>query len=290
MGRTVYIDGDVLMYRAAFAAEVSRWGLVERSGECYITADTKERALDIAIGYPECSVEKVCEPLPFNMAKVKYREDIKSIMKGTGCSNYKIFITHQDRTKNVRYKWAVTHPYKGNRKAASPYHKDAVYDYMVLDGAEVVSGIEADDALGCAIFNNPRAVCASIDKDLWMIPGEHYDIVKGTRKKASDPGTLELVEKSYGKKLVGTGFKWFCAQMLMGDSVDNIKGLHRYGDVKAYGLLDGFTDIEDMWDMVILQYAAMEQSPERLLENANLLWIQRQPGQLFEDWEKANLL
>lgn len=293
MTQTTYIDGDVLMYRAAFAAEIVHWGCVEPDGECYVVASSRKRAQDLIDNNEYlngCTVERVVEPMPFSCAIEKYEQDLYNIHKGTNCDNYKVFLTHEDRDKCDRYKWATSYPYKGNRKSmAPPVHKAAVYEYMVSKGAEVVQGIEADDALGYSVFNDANGVCASIDKDLYMVPGVHYDLSRGTLTTADDPGSLELRQLSYGKKLRGTGFKWFCAQMLMGDPVDNIMGLSGYGDVKAHKVLNA-TELEgNMWTLVKNHYTMAGEDGERLYENASLLWIQRNKGESFTDWIGENL-
>jgi len=201
-----------------------------------------------------------------------------------------IFLTHADRDKNDRYKIAKTHPYKGNRKNMKPpFHKEAILEYMThLDNVTVVEGIEADDALGQCVFNSWRGICASIDKDLLMVPGTHYNLNHKTFVEATDPGKLELVTKSYGKQLKGYGFVWFCAQMLMGDAVDNIVGLRGYGPVKTFNTLNDISTnrIENLWAVVKNHYAMNGENLLRVYENADLLWIRRKDGQTFTMWLK----
>ncbi len=287
MTKCVYIDGDVLMYRAAFSAEITKWGIIEPDGECYIVCDTQAQALQIvktgAHGY--CTTKRVHEALPFERAVSNLNNDIAEICKNTHPS-YRIFLSHPDRSKNDRYNIATTHPYKGNRKNQNPpIHKKAVFEHMSkMHRVYIVEGIEADDALGTALFNDKGSICASIDKDLLMVPGLHYNMTHKNTKEASDPGALEIIVKSYGKKLIGTGFKWFCAQMLMGDSVDNIVGLRGYGPVKTFGVLNGCSREIGMWHLVRNHYAMNDEKMDRVDENAKLLWIRRNKNETFWDW------
>jgi 5'-3' exonuclease len=66
--------------------------------------------------------------------------------------------------------------------------------------------------------------------------------------------------------------------MLIGDTVDNIKGVYGIGKVKASKLLDHVYDEVDMFDVVRDIY----QDDERLLLNGRLLWIRRERNQLWE--------
>jgi len=287
----IFIDGDVLLYRAGFSAELPMWGVVDSDGECYIWADSKELALKHV--QPGERVERMAEPLPFSRAVLHLKNDISEIVKN--CCKFLdtpevgvvIFLSHPDRGKNDRFKVAVTHPYKGNRKKmAQPIHKEAIQNYMLeMDNVTVVEGIEADDALGTSLVENPGSICASIDKDLLMVPGIHYNFKAKDFTEASDPGGLELVQRTYGKHLKGHGFMWFCAQMLMGDSVDNIVGLRGYGPVRAHKLLSETTPtIKALWNMVVNMYAIAGEDESRVQENADLLWIRRERGQTFREW------
>ena len=289
---TTYIDGDVLMYRSAFSGEIQKYGLQEPSGDVYISTSTRASAEKIqksSLYLSKTTIVRTQEPLPVKVAQRNLENDIRNITKKTGCDDIKIFLSHPDRTKNDRYQVAQTHPYKGNRKALVPLHKEAMFVHLTEMGSIVVEGIEADDALGTAIFNDPNGVCASIDKDLLMVPGKHYNLTSQTITIASDPGALALEKKTSTKKLTGTGFKWFCAQMLMGDPVDNIKGLLGYGDVKAYNLLNSLTNMEDMYRIVKNHYLISGEGVARFYENANLLWIRRNEGETFTNWIDINM-
>lgn len=292
MTTTTYIDGDVIMYRSAFSGEVQAYGLQEKDGNVYVSTSTRERAeaLQLESQYlKNTTIVRTQEPLPVRMAQRNLENDIRNIQNKTGCLSSVIYLTHPDKAKNERYGVAKTVPYKGNRKALMPVHKEAMFDYLCEMGAVVVEGIEADDALGIALFNDKDGICASIDKDLLMVPGKHYNLNNEIITIASDPGVLSLEKTKNSKKLRGTGFKWFCAQMLMGDPVDNIKGLLGYGDVKAHKLLDPVSHIEDMYRLVKNHYVMAGEGIGRFYENANLLWIRRNEDEDFARWVNINM-
>lgn len=285
---TAYIDGDVLKYRSAFAGELAQWGCIEPDGECYVATDSRQRAqelIDNSDYLKDCIPKRTAEALPFSLCIKYFNADLAQIMKNTGAREYIMFLTHEDDYLNPRYQVAVTHPYKGNRKDGhTPIHKEAMYHHMIKAGAEVVTGMEADDAMGFSTYNDPDGICVTIDKDLLMIPGKHYNISTSAITDVTDPGHLEIIQHSYGKKLVGYGFKWFCAQMLMGDPVDNIKGIKGIGDVKAFKIMNETKTILEMWRLVRNHYQIAGESIVRADENAFLLWIQRNEGETFREW------
>lgn len=203
------------------------------------------------------------EEEPFSVSKLD--EVIHQIATGAGCETFEIFLSG---STNFRNKVAVTLPYKGNRTAPRPKHYDALRKFMLEQyGALLSVDEEADDMMG---YSQTRdTVICSLDKDLNMIPGWHYNFVK--------------CEKYFINEL--EAYRNFCKQMLIGDSVDNIKGVDGIGKVKAGKLLDDTSLFpEDMLCIVGLWYAIKEDNPEeRFNENANLLWIRREPGQIWDE-------
>lgn len=172
---------------------------------------------------------------------------------------------------NFRFECAVTQPYKdrGNKK---PYHFHNLIAYMLGNyKVKVVEGIEADDA----ICMDEGVICTR-DKDLRMVPGWHYGWECGKQEgfplsEVDEIGYLDL----RGNKLRGTGYKFFSAQRLMGDRVDNIPGLYRYGPAKVYGLLAELQTKEELDAVIEAQYEKVlgEGYEKRLEEVSHLLWM-----------------
>lgn len=212
------IDGDILRYEIGWGA-LTGWKAI-----------TEEE-----------------EVPPFDYVEKLLLQRIASIQEATGSDSYCLYLTEG---KTFRYDIAKTKPYKGTRKENKPWHFDNLTAYMegVLQ-CKTVSFIEADDALAIdAAFNPEGNVICTRDKDLRQVPGNIYSWELGKQAAfgpthVSDPGTLELIDG----KLRGTGFAFFCAQMLMGDSVDNIPGVPKIGPVKTYEIL--FPILEQEWEM-----------------------------------------
>lgn len=222
----VGIDGDTLVYRCGFAAEAST------------------------------------ENPPVSHALQIVKNTITDILVATEADDFIVFISGTD---NFRVERAVTHEYKGNRKdARRPIHYDAIREYLVdTYGAEIINGQEADDALGIFLTEDTKnRICCSIDKDLLMVPGKHYNWVKKT--------FIEIDEI--------TGMLNFFRQLLTGDDTDNIKGIHQVGPAKADKILSA--QLATWWLMKVKgAYHKAGMDMDRVHENADLLWIRRKPNQ-----------
>jgi len=70
----------------------------------------------------------------------------------------------------------------------------------------------------------------------------------------------------------------FYTQVLTGDRVDNIPGLHGIGPKKAEKILKGCKTEDQLYEAVLKAY---DNNEEYLCEQAQLLWIRRKPNQLW---------
>jgi hypothetical protein len=216
------IDGDILVYRIGFASENE----------------------------------------PESIAMARCSEFIEDLILFNGFGEYQGYLTGKT---NFRNEIAVTAPYKGNRKSAKPKHYQLLRDYMESAWSfTMIEDQEADDAIGIAAYEmevGEYCIC-SIDKDLDMLRGDHYNFVKDER--------YFITEEE--------GIKNFYKQLLMGDRVDNIIGIKGIGTVKAERLLKECKNENEMY-LAILE--AYDGNAERVLENGRLLWIRRQRNQLW---------
>ena len=166
---------------------------------------------------------------------------------------------------NFRNEIAKTAPYKGNRILEKPYHYQLLREYMENKwGFEVIEGMEADDAIGIEAYRNEpeETIIVSIDKDLNMIRGNHYNFVKEQRYFVTEEEAIRN----------------FYLQILTGDKVDNIIGLQGIGPVKSKKLLADCNTEFEMYEAVLKAYDGDE---ARVLENARLLWILREEKQVW---------
>lgn len=203
---------------------------------------------------------------------------MQRIIYATQCTSYKGFLGGDE---NFRYK--VNPLYKANRKdVPRPEWLQPVREYLVVNhGAKICDGIEADDALGIhqdkegtVQFGGEayNTVIVSVDKDLLMIPGNHYNFVKD--------------EHSFVTKL--DGLRWFYTQLILGDRADNIFGY----DGKARTTVPQFlqpdidkinqmTEEVDMYGHVLNMYQTHGQHRGTMHMNAACLWIQQKEGDVW---------
>ena len=220
-----------------------------------ITAFIDADSLCYAVGFSSNDTE---EPIAIS----RLEETMTELCMDVDCQDYKGFLTGKG---NFRDTVAVTAPYKGQRVSEKPVHLQALRDHLVNSwGFEVVNGIEADDAVGIAAYAVPEdeSIMVHIDKDLNQFRGWHYNY----RKK----------EKYHVSEF--EGLTAFYTQILTGDRIDNIIGLKGIGPVKAKRILEECTNENELYQAVLKAY---EGDQQRVLENGQLLWLQRSPNQVW---------
>jgi 5'-3' exonuclease len=282
------IDGDILTYTVGFIAE-TRWYELNcpDTGDMMVfqnKRDIKEYNSDLT--EDDYVMNRSC--LDANIAYGILDEIVDSWKRKFNRTGYKVFLTDTDLKNNFR--WKLDNEYKANRKGAvKPLLYTHIRDYLCTKyNAEVVVGIEADDALGIA--QTKHTIIISKDKDLLQVPGEHFNISSNKVIHATENGSLEVWVDAAGKKrLTGHGFKWFCAQMLLGDDVDNIKGINRVGAVKTHALLSKLRTKETMWNAVKEVYKKHNREQD-LLTNAQLLWILKTSNGYFNEEEHCKCM
>lgn len=191
---------------------------------------------------------------------------IENIIEGSGCDSYQLYVSGGH---NFRYD--IDPSYKGKRPP-DPEHREACRQHLINKwGAIETDGYEADDAVGCEQTEDTMIV--GIDKDLLMIPGKHYQwplVRKGVVVR--EGRFLNVSEEE--------GIRWFFSQMLIGDSVDNIKGIHRVGKVKAENILANWIYEGEMYHVVKKMYEEVDRE-EDFYRNLDLLWIWQNYGETY---------
>ena len=223
------IDGDILVYRCGFACK-------------------EDEPLEYCLATVKHAIEGILDRFPDRPEHHLYL---------TGKGNFRDYI-------------CSIQEYKGNRDPdAKPRFYSEIREYMeAFQGAEVIHGQEADDAIGIKQFSHidRSTVICSIDKDLNMIPGWHYNFVK------DDLYYVTLADANYN----------FFKQMLVGDRSDNVPGIHKVGDKTADKLLAPANKaIMTMKEIVLDQYRKQygDNAESAYKEVANLLWIRRKENQ-----------
>jgi len=283
------IDADLIVFRAGFAAERNLWFLKLMYGrQSEFEPDTVQEfqykkdanaALDKALPGIHSRVEgedyqlwseRKLEPVENALHNVNVQVNKIKDALSLNDDDLHMFLSGGE---NYRFAIAKTRPYKGTRdKSHRPTHEHAIKKFISTKWRTTTTdGIEADDALGIA--QTDETIIISIDKDLDMIPGKHYNFMHDVAYEISESEAQRA----------------FALQMLMGDSTDCIPGLPKVGKKKAESILEG-VEIEELIPTVVREYAsrAGENWWEYMHEQAQLLWIQREPDQLYTFDESYN--
>lgn len=274
----LYLDADVLCYESAFASQKTLYTYKtqefpdSKAAQEYCT----ENDLDYRALRREGEITSHIEVLPEAAARMITQQKLDKIIRATGATKWDLLLSGQD---NFRFRVAKTRGYKANRdEVPKPEHYAYVRALLESWGAEVVEGIEADDAMGIAICAEPTACLATIDKDLNCIPGLHYNWDKGIKYKVG----------------LADSIWYFHRQMLMGDSTDNIPGIPGTGETKATKIMEPYRHCRasEGWAAVQQAYLAgpfefkdgtttPADVSEYMAEQGALLWIQRRPDEFW---------
>ncbi len=281
------LDSDILVYKVGFSSQRTSYRFVSMNGAKIefgdmplhlVKKDLKQKGITASEG----KLQRLISPIQVEFAFQRMRMLIESILDKTDADSYHAFLTSTDHS-NYRYNIAKLQEYKGNRKNMKrPVHYDVLRDYLVQHyNAEVIYNQEADDAMGImqTKYTDSTIMC-SIDKDLDMIPGYHYNMDTDEIYVATDPGTLRIDDNRH--KLIGRGLKWFYAQMLLGDSADNIPGIPGYGPVRVHDVLAGLNTEQEMIEATRAIYLQYYKGCANInyKEVCDLLWIRRHEGEI----------
>jgi len=204
------VDGDIVVFRGAFAAEKALYSLVLHGKT--IQFDNKKDALAYIGDGKEYQLEKerVVEPLENALHNIKATMNL--IAERTKDPTPTVFLSGKENFRKHVYRL-----YKANRnKTMRPFwEKECVQFLKDNYSTNQTDCIEADDGLGIAMDSN--SICVSIDKDLDQLGGHHYNWVKDT---------------SYFVDEFQAAYNLYF-QMIKGDSTDNVPGIPGWGDKAA---------------------------------------------------------
>ena len=186
-----------------------------------------------------------------DVALVRTDQLMREIIEATQATEYMSFLSGSNS-----YRKHINPLYKANRKdMVPPRFLQDCREYLVTEWrSKLGHGLEADDLLG--IYQADDTIICSIDKDLLMIPGKHYNFVK-----------QEWYDVS-----VEQGNRHFWKQMLIGDKTDNIIGVQGLGPVKSARLIDPCETDQECLEVILSSY---ENDENRITMNAACLWIKR---------------
>ena len=226
------VDSDFIVYRISCALDNTRHRF---RGSVY-ESKTEIKKL-FGTEYAPEAVETFREPEPIETLHKQLDRTVEDIVDGSWCSSYQLYLSGKS---NFRYKVKnALLPYKANRSGGErPFHYDNSRQYLAEKyGAEFSVNMEADDILG--LNQTEDTMIGSLDKDLLVVPGKHYNWIKDEEVTVS---TLEAD-------------RYFFSQLITGDTADNILGLFGQGPKGAMvKKVQKMKDAKEMDDLVRGEY------------------------------------
>jgi hypothetical protein len=217
MTRIGYIDGDSFLYRAGFSVEKTKY-LVEIAEDEFLRVPNGVETKN----YVGCPVWTRREIGTVEEAKGRLDEMLADAVAGASVNHHFVYLS--PISGNFRDALGTIRKYKGNRDTSSRpvYYADLREHLLHHWSATIARGEEADDMISWVSRqrkqnNGDEPVIVGIDKDLFQIPGEHYDWVTKERKQFTEDESRI----------------WMWMQVLAGDSGDNIVGCWKVGYEKA---------------------------------------------------------
>ena len=283
------LDGDIVVFRCGFAAERNVWNLAwgkqsEGVFEGHKVFEYKKEALE--------HLDKVCpgkysrvEGDDYSLWAERELEPLSHALHGVKrlinriCADndlnpdtdLKVMLSPGGQT--FRHRIAEYRPYKGNRKVEHrPTYEKEIRKYIIENYVTVIAeDEEADDLLAIeqTKLGPHDSIILTLDKDLDQVPGLKYNFMH-------DVG-YDVTEEQANYN--------FCMQLLTGDTTDNIVGLPKVGPAAAAKALHGREGYDEMMQEVMHMYqqkAPVSDWQEYLREMGQLLWIRREPGQMWE--------
>lgn len=260
------VDGDILLYRCAFAAEKTHYLVeapAEEGGRVYVEYPD-HRSATAYVKDASGIIWSRKEIKPVEHALQATKTVLESLVNRFTDCDMDVFLSD---SPTFRDRVAVTKPYKAGRAERPVYYQD-VKDYLLNQGAIIWKDVEADDCMSIEATKDPEGtVIVTTDKDLLQVPGNHFNWVKGesTRQSRKDAD--------------------FClaAQLLTGDATDNVPGLPGIGPVAAKKIITGSTGTEDLFGRIFRAYeeAKGDNWEPYFIEQFKLIFLLRDYG--FKD-------
>ena len=287
---SVLIDADNFIYKAGCIRKYDMQSLKNHSYTISPLGRDEEPFYNVGYSFLPLEVSK--NLLDDRIAAIQHA--CRSKYKGHKKIDFTLYLSPDDGSnfRNFGNKYTV---YKGNRRTGNPkqplpFYLKELRQYLITEyGAVIAEGMEADDLVCIESHLRDDCVVCSNDKDvLYGFAG---------RKLNSD--ALEFFDTSENEAVF-----YFCSQLLMGDTADNISGIKGYGPAKTSKHITKYAEEHQeleykeacllaAWEVYYKAYDGDngEISPQDVfVENARLLWLLRNKDDSWHKHFKADFL
>lgn len=219
-------------------------------------------------------IDKQC-PEPIENAIHTLKQMIVAVKEETFANTH---YGYTGRGKSFREDVSTIIKYKGNRdNSLRPVLLEDLRNYLVrYQAAEIIAGIEADDAVSIDSYNswkkwkktgsdNDKLIVACVDKDYKQCPGHLKYPEQPLCSYGEGFGYLEPTPKGF----TGRGRLWLYFQVLAGDSVDNYfpnsASPVKWAEVSAYKALSGCKTDKEALQALVDSYKLLYPSPKKIV-------------------------
>lgn len=197
--------------------------------------------------------------LPLHKAEQILDSMVQEALEAVGATEYEFPIQGPGN-----YRKDISPEYKVHRKKQDPpIHLNGLREFAIeMYNGFIIEGKETDDYLGevqtRSLENNKDSIIISTDKDLYTVPGSHYN---PTRRNRTSITRLEADCN-------------FWKQVITGDVADNIKGLKGYGPIRASKIINDHSNV-DAYETIKQLYLENDKDEHEMETVADLVWIRR---------------
>lgn len=176
--------------------------------------------------------------------------EIEAMLLNINTSSFEAHITGEESPKRGRFNLATHKPYQGNRKGME---RPSLLAPLKLACAKQLhwylhEDVEADDAILDSVRSIRRplssVVVISADKDLCVTPSCYLDLTNKELHPHLEAPYIGYIALDDKRKIKGRGSLFFWVQALMGDTADNIAGLHWHPELRSVGQVKAYTELQ----------------------------------------------
>lgn len=177
-----------------------------------------------------------------------YHQQVQTILNRIEEDGFNVAsVQHCFTTAKKNFRKELYSEYKANRKPSKLISLVSLLKYYTIqmlesEGVDVKYSktLEADDIIaeGVELFGF-ESIVVSIDKDLRQLNTAHFDYYRVKTGEIDEEGNDIKEFRGWSFTSEQEGYELLLKQLLVGDTVDNIKGVHGIGEKKADKLLEG---------------------------------------------------
>lgn len=284
MSKVAVVDLDLYKYKSSFAAQKSEVVVTHKASGRSIVVPNRtffygrkkskdggklaeiNKGRDSPFTWDEFEYETIITPEPIENALYTARVMVEKDLEASGASYYKAFMGEGD---SFRVGLSTLLKYKDRDDLIKPVLLDDVTEYLRKKfGAEVVTGLEADDAVVIECFRKKDHFALIEDKDFWGCPINVWDRNQPERGivDCNKFGHLFLDDKG---NVRGEGRIFFYWQVAVGDPVDTYKANCvsdvEWADKGGYHALMGCRDDKEAVETLIGVYKMLYPEPREVI-------------------------